>query len=89
MSKRQAAGPVNIFGLEYDPRQRVNRWTALQKASLVDAIDRGRIKADEAMRVHGISSAELLFWRARMSGGGIAGLREKSILKIQQLRSAK
>lgn len=49
---------------------RLPRWTPARKLDLLMAIEGGRISAEEAQTLHGLSAEELESWRRAFERGG-------------------
>lgn len=62
------------LGLRNLPPQTISRWTARNKAAIVEAIRQGALTAAEACYRYGLSNEELLEWNRHFDEEGVKGL---------------
>ena len=63
-----------VTGVIELPSENVQRWTALRKAAVVNAIDAGELTREEICRRYQISLEELLSWERAYESRGVLGL---------------
>ncbi|HYW14555.1 MAG TPA: DUF1153 domain-containing protein [Allosphingosinicella sp.] len=57
------------------PPAGTRRWVARRKAQVVEAVQNGRLRLDEALNRYGLSIEEFSLWKRRFYRSGIEGLR--------------
>ena len=67
------------------PSENVQRWTALRKAAVVNAIDAGELTREEICRRYQISLEELLSWERAYESRGVLGLHSTRLQVYRRL----
>jgi hypothetical protein len=57
------------------PPAGTRRWVARRKAQVVEAVQTGMLKLDEALRRYELSIEEISLWKRRFYRSGVDGLR--------------
>ena len=57
------------------PPAGTRRWVARRKAQVVEAVQNGKIRLDEALRRYELSIEEFSAWKRRFFRSGVDGLR--------------
>jgi hypothetical protein len=57
------------------PPPGTGRWVARRKAQVVEAVQSGMLRLDEALRRYDLSIEEFSLWKRRFYRGGVDGLR--------------
>ena len=57
------------------PPAGTRRWVARRKAQVVEAVQSGKIRLDEALRRYELSIEEFSAWKRRFFRSGVDGLR--------------
>ena len=70
-----------------DLRRPVRRWTAVRKATLVDAVHTGRLDRTEMLTLHGISPEEFDSWMIKRFEDGTAALRSTKLQQYPAVRA--
>ena len=60
------------------PPAGTRRWVARRKAQVVEAVQSGILKLDEALRRYELSVEEFSLWKRRFYRSGVEGLRMES-----------
>jgi hypothetical protein len=76
-SRRRPDGPGRISAaLEASlPPAGTRRWVAARKARVVEAVQSGMLRLDEALRRYDLSVEEFGLWKRRFYRSGVDGLR--------------
>ena len=76
--RRNSSRPIRaaLAGSAPDlPPAGTRRWVARRKAQVVEAVQSGKIRLDEALRRYEISVEEFGAWKRRFFRSGVDGLR--------------
>lgn len=57
------------------PPAGTRRWVARRKAQVVEAVQNGKLRLDEALRRYELSIEEFSLWKRRFYRSGVEGLR--------------
>lgn len=57
------------------PPAGTRRWVARRKAQVVEAVQNGRLRLDEALKRYELSIEEFSLWKRRFYRSGVDGLR--------------
>lgn len=57
------------------PPAGTRRWVARRKAQVVEAVQSGKLRLDEALRRYELSIEEFSLWKSRFYRSGVEGLR--------------
>ncbi|HYI39145.1 MAG TPA: DUF1153 domain-containing protein [Allosphingosinicella sp.] len=70
----QAAHIPSSLGTSLPPAG-TRRWVARRKAQVVEAVQSGMLRLDEALRRYDLSIEEFSLWKSRFYRSGVEGLR--------------
>ena len=74
-----------VTGVIELPSENVQRWTALRKAAVVNAVDAGELTREEICRRYQISLDELLSWERAYESHGVLGLHSTRLQVYRRL----
>lgn len=72
----------NVVQLRALPSGYSTRWVAARKAQVVDAVEAGLLRLDEALGRYRLSLQEFEGWQAARKLAGVSGLRLKSQTRV-------
>ena len=73
--RRARAGPVPAVAELSLPPAGTRRWVARRKAQVVEAVQTGKLKLDDALKRYELSIEEFSLWKRRFYRSGVEGLR--------------
>ena len=75
-SRRPASGePIETASESGLPPAGTRRWVARRKAQVVEAVQNGKLRLDDALRRYELSIEEFSLWKRRFYRSGVEGLR--------------
>ena len=78
MTRRPNSRPdpvIRAVAVPTVPPAGTRRWVARRKAQVVEAVQSGKIRLDEALRRYELSIEEFSAWKRRFFRSGVDGLR--------------
>lgn len=76
--RRNSSGPAPAGRAPNLPPAGTRRWVARRKAQVVEAVQSGILRLDEALRRYELSIEEFSLWKRRFYRSGVEGLRMAS-----------
>lgn len=73
--RRENPRPVRTARIADLPPAGTRRWVARRKAQVVEAVQNGMLRLDEALRRYELSIEEFSLWKRRYFRSGVEGLR--------------
>jgi hypothetical protein len=73
--RRNLSRPAPPGGEPNLPPAGTRRWVARRKAQVVEAVQNGRLRLDDALRRYELSIEEFSLWKRRFYRSGVEGLR--------------